>query len=213
MSITINPFSTNQPQDSFLLQTQGLIQGMMYDDPTARLELAGGVLNSGETVPMWGGRAISEFVNYAGSNSDGLGPQIYSGTAAGNSQSATAQTITGFSVYNQANSMVITPGQTAPQAGVGNYVAFVRNGSNARIAVKIAPALVTALIATPGPIAQPLYWDTTNYQITTSGGTTPIQLAVTTRLLSINTNSKLVSYNSGTGAVTWTTGTLCMIQI
>lgn len=210
MSITISPFATNQPQDSFLLQTQGLIQGMMYDDPTARLELAGGVLGSTETVPMWGGRAISEYVNYAGANSDGLGPQVYSGSVLYTGTSGAV--VTGFSVYNQANSMVITPGQTAPQAGVGNYVAFMRFGSNARIAVQIDPALVTTLIATPGPIAQGLYWNTTTYLVTTTSSGA-VLLPQTVKLLSINTNSKLVSYNSGTHAVTWTTGTLAMIQI
>src|SRR6185312_4888789 len=195
-TISFNPFLTNQPQDSFLQQTAGYVQGAAYDDPSVRMELMGGYLNSAETLVMWGGVPITEVINVAGSGADGLGPAIKRATSQGNT--------TGFSVYNQANSMVVTPGQTAPVAAVGGYVAFFRSGSNIRIAVQADPALVAAIAGAGDAInSQALYWDVAAYRITltTTGGNFALPTSV--RLLSTNTNSKIVSYNAG--AVTWTT--------
>ena len=205
-NITFNPFLTTSPANSFLLESQGYVQGTAYDDPSVRMELMGGTLASTETVVMWGGVPVEELINVTGSGADGTGPSIKRAT--------TATTTTGWSVYNQAGSMVIVPGPSAPIAAVGNYVAFFRNASNIRIAVQADPALVAALVASDGSISsQALYWDVTNYRITltTSGGNWALPTSV--RLLSVNTNSKVVSYDSGTGAVTWVAGDAAIILV
>lgn len=205
-AITFNPYATTTPQNTFLLETQGYIQGVSMDDPSAYQWLAGGVLASTETVVMWGGVPIEEIVNLPGTGSDGLG---------GNVKRATSQaTVTGWSVFNQASSMVVTPGNTAPMAGTLNYVAFYRVGTNQRIAVQADPALSAAIsgdsIAAAG---QALYWDVTNYRVTTTTTGGNWQLPSTTRLLSINSNSKIVSYNSSTQAVTWAAGSAALLLI
>ena len=143
-TISFNPYATTTQNSGFLLQTQGLVQGVASDDPTSRMLLAGGTLNSGESIPMWGGVAVNEMINVANANADGLGPSL--------KRSTSQTTVTGFSVFNQASSMVIVPGNTVPLAGVGNYVSFYRLGSNARIAVQCDPAIVTALNSTDEPI-------------------------------------------------------------
>ena len=191
-TISFDPFATSQPQNSFLNPTQGYVQGTVYDDPTARLELMGGYLDSGESVVMWGGRPISEQINVTSAGfSDGLGPDVKSAT--------TQASCTGWSVFTQAGSMVLVPGGAYPPvAAVGNYVAFFRYGSNARIVVRCDPAIVTALIASDSYItSQALYWDVTNYQITltTTGGNWA--LPTSTKLVSTNsTNSKVINYAS-----------------
>jgi len=203
-TISFNPYGTSTPQNSFLLQSQGYIQGAASDDPSSYQWLAGGTLKSSETLPMWGGVPIEELVNLPGTGSDGLG---------GNVLRATSQaTITGWSVFNQAASMVITPGNSVPLAAVKNYVAFYRNGTNQRVAVQADPALAAA-VSGNSIVASALYWDVTNYYVTltTSGGNFALPTGV--RLLSINTSSKIVSYNSGTGAVTWTTGAAALLLI
>jgi hypothetical protein len=209
-ALSITPYSTNQPANTFLLQTQGLVQGAAYDDPSARMELAGGVLASTETVVMWGGVPLTELINVpsqAGAGADGLGPSVKRATTQANT--------TGWSVYNQAMSMVITPGATAPVSGVGNYVGFFRYGSNIRIAVQLDPALVAALVASDVAInAESLYWDVTNYRVTlvTTGGNWALPTA--TRLLSVNTNSKVIT--TGTAGVapwSWTSGDAGIILI
>lgn len=204
-SITFNPYVTNQPQESFLQSTQGYVQGTAYDDPSVRMELMGGTLASTETVVMWGGIPVTEAINVAGNNADGTGPVVKRSTTQGNT--------TGFSVYNQAGSMVIGPGVTAPVAGTGSYVGFYRLTSNIRVAVKCDPALISALSAGAAINSQSLYWDVTNYQITltTTGGNFALPTSI--RLLSTNSNSKVVAYNSGTGAVTWAAGSAAIILV
>lgn len=205
-TISFNPFLTSQPQDSFLLQTQGYVSGTAFDDPSVRLELMGGVLASTETIVMWGGVPVTEQINVTGAGSEGTGPKVARAT----SQAST----TGFSVFNQASSMVITPGQTVPVAAVGNYVSFFRTASNIRVAVNVDPALVAAISTGESIAVANLLWDPVNMRV---GAGTPsgsqFALPTSVKLLSVNTNSKLVSYNSGTGAVTWTTGDAAMILI
>lgn len=204
-TISFNPYMTTVPQNAFLLETQGYVQGLASDDPSSRMWLMGGNLASSETVVMWGGVPVSEEINNLSTGSEGLGPVLKRATSQANT--------TGFSVFNQAGSMVITPGSTVPQAAVGNYVSFYRIGPKAvRIAVKCDPALISALSAGEFINGASLYWDVTYYWITlaTSGN---FALPTSVQLLSTQTNSKVVAYNSGTGAVTWTTGDAALILI
>jgi hypothetical protein len=205
-TISFNPFTTSSPQNTFLNPSFGYIQGTVYDDPTARLELMGGTLASAETIVMWGGRPITEQidVNTAG-NSDGLGPTVASATS--------QASCTGWCTFQQANSMVLIPGGAYPPvASVLNYVSFYRYGSNARLAVACDPALVTSITGNGYSItSQALYWDVTNYRITltTTGGNWA--LPTTTKLLNTNsTNSKIITYSASQAS--WTTGTAAIIQ-
>ena len=206
-TISFNPFATSQPANTFLSPTQGYVQGTVYDDPTARLELMGGYVDSGETVVMWGGLPISEQINVTSAGaSDGLGPDVKRAT--------TQATTTGWSVFTQAGSMVLIPGGSYPPvAAVGNYLAFFRYGSNARITVACDPAIVTALISSNSYVtSQALYWDVTNYRITlvTTGGNWA--LPTSTKLISTNsTNSKIITYASSQAS--WANGTAAIIQI
>lgn len=203
-TVNFNPYTTTTPQNTFLLESQGYIQGVATDDPVAYEWLAGGVLASTETLPMWGGVPIEELVNIAGTNADALG---------GNVKRATSQaTVTGWSVFNQAGHMVITPGNTVPLAGVLNGVHFYRAATNQRVAVQADPALAAA-VSGNSITASALYWDVTNYRVTTTTTGGNFALPTSVRLLSINSNSKIVSYNSGTGAVTWTTGSAALLLI
>lgn len=204
-TVSFNPYATTSPQNSFLQESQGYIQGVSVDDPSAYEWLCGGTLKSSETLVMWGGVPIEEFVNIVPTGgSNGLGPAVARATS--------AATTTGWSVFNQAGSMVITPGNVVPQAGVTNYVAFYRTGSFQRIAVRAASGLAAA-VASASILGTTLYWDVTNYEVTTTSSGGNWALPTTTRLLSISSNSLIVSYNSGTGAVTWTSGPAAIIQI
>jgi hypothetical protein len=204
-SISFNPYATTSPANSFLSPTQGYVQGLALDDPSSRMWLVGGQLASTETVTMWGGIPISQEINQLGTSSEGLGPLIKRATASSNT--------TGWSVFNQASSMVITPGNTVPLAGTGNYVSFYRSGSGqVRIPVRCDAALVAALTSTELINAPVLYWDVTNYQITltTTGGNWALPTSI--QLLSVNTNSKIVTYTSAS-SVTWSTGDAAVIAI
>ena len=69
-TISFDPYATNQPQNTFLLQTQGYVQGTAYDDPSVRMEMAGGTLAATETLTMWGGVPLTELINVTGAGSD-----------------------------------------------------------------------------------------------------------------------------------------------
>jgi hypothetical protein len=207
MTISFNPYLTNQPQNSFLQETQGYIQGLASDDPSSKNWLASGILATSETLPMWGGVPVSEFVNLLGTNAEALGPTVARATAAPGTSAGAA---TGIAVFNQAAHMVITPGNTVPLASVSNGVNFYRFGTNARVAVQCDPALLTTLQSANEAISQPaLFWDTTNFRITL---TTTGNFALTgVKLLSINTNSKIVSWNGSVAS--WSAGTAALIQL
>ena len=200
-NITFNPYATTTPQHSFLLESQGYIQGVAIDDPSSYQWLAGGVLASTETLPMWGGVPIEEIANLVGTGSEGLGPSL---------KRATSQaTITGWSVFNQASSMVITPGNTVPLASQLNYVAFYRLGTNQRVAVQADPALAAAISG--GAISGlALYWSVADSWVTLTT-TSNFALPASTRLLSINTNSKIVSWSSPNA--NWSSGPAALLLI
>lgn len=199
-----NQYVTNQPQSSFLLETQGYVQGLCLDDTVARMWLMEGTLISTATTPLWGGVPIQEQINVTGSGSDGLGPVVLAATAQNN--------VTGWCTYQQMMHGVISPGSNAPQYGPTNGVGFFRLGTNARMVVACDPALVASITGAGDLITavSAVYWDVANYRITgTSAGN--FLLPSTTRILAVNTNSKIVTYSSPN--TTWAAGDAAVILI
>lgn len=198
-NISFNPMLTTSPQNSFLAETQGYIQGAFFDDdPAINLSLFSGLVASTVTQPIWGGMALSETVPTAGANQ--FGNNLVLATADAN--------LTAFSVFNSAYNMVQTPGNTVQVAVAGMTTAYFRLGSNAQIVVACSSALVAAIEG--GFTNQQVSWDYTNQQLIpyNSGiGALPV------KVLRANTNSQIVSYNSVTGAVTWVPGDAAVIQI
>lgn len=199
-----NYYTTNQPQSSFLLETQGYVQGLCLDDTVARMWLMEGTLLSTASVPMWGGLPITEQINVTGAGADALGPVVAEATSQSN--------CTGFSTFQQMMHGVISPGSNAPTYGPTNGVGFFRLDTNARMAVACDPALVSAIAGEGDAInSQALYWDVTNYRITltTSGGNWALPTSI--RLLSVNTNSKIVTWSSPNAS--WALGAAAILLI
>jgi hypothetical protein len=199
-----NQYTTNQPQNAFLLDTQGFVQGLAEDDPVSRMWLTEGTLISTASVLMWGGVPITEQINVTGSNGDGLGPVVLAAT----SQADT----TGWSTFQQMMHGIITPGSNAPTYGPTNSVGFFRAGTNVRLMVACDPALISTITGAGDAInSQSLYWDVTNYRITltTSGGN--FALPTSTRLLKVNSNSKIITYSSPNAS--WAAGAAAVILL
>ena len=137
-----NPYVTVNAAGSFNVTSGGIWQGMPLDDPSVRNYLAGGVLATTETLPMYGGVAISEAVPGAASPgySTSLGGII---TRATTLTATSANGLTGFSVFSQNYSAVNSPQSPVPLVGSGGMVNFYRLGSGARIPVNIDPSLVS----------------------------------------------------------------------
>lgn len=145
MTIITPPFSsygTTYAAGSFNVSSTGYVQGMTQDQPSVRNMLSGGILAATETLPMWGGVAISEAIpgalGTAGPRSD-LGGLI---TRATTLTATSANGLTGFSVFDQNYAAVNTPGSPVPLVGTYGLVNFYRLGSGARIPVAIDPSLV-----------------------------------------------------------------------
>lgn len=140
-SIGFNPIKTTNASGSFNTESTGYIQGQALDSPAIRNQLAGGVLDSSELLPMWGGIGIYENIpGVAG------GPGAVLGSTLGRATSLTAaaaKSLTGFSVFDQAHAMVQSPQSEVPVALAGMTVSFYRLGTGARIAVAVDPALVS----------------------------------------------------------------------
>lgn len=193
-NITFNPQLTTVPSTGFLGTTKGYVQGAFFDDPSSRMYLSAGIIASSVTGVVYGGMALTENVNAANSNQAGNNLTI--ATAYANT--------TAFCVYNQANNMIITPGNSAQMAVAGMSASYFRLGSGARIAVQCNSTLANSLSS--GAVNQQVSWDFTN-QILIPFSTT----ALNVKVLSVNTNSKIVTNTSG--VLTYSTGICAIIQL
>lgn len=151
IQVPFNPYGTTNAAGSFSVQSAGYVQGVYQDDPAIRNALASGTLSASATVPLWGGVPISESI--AASTADAtMGGSII--------QAASVANITGWSVFNNAYSMVGSPTSPVPLAvNAGASVAFFRSGCGIRIPVAMDPSLVSL---DGGLITQNVSWDFNN---------------------------------------------------
>ena len=153
-NIAINPMQTTNASGLFGVTSDGFTQGVAHDDPAVRFQLAGGYLATSETLPMWGGVAISETLPLVTSNGN-LGNSI---TRAANNAG-----ITGFSVFNQSHNAINTPQSPVPLLSGNMTVNFYRLGSLARIPLAADPSLVASLAS--GLVNQQVSWDFNNQRL------------------------------------------------
>ena len=179
--ISFNPQLTTAPANSFLPQTEGYVQGSFYsDDPAIRLSLPSGQLASTVIGPVWGGMALTE--NVPPPNNNQGGNSLVLATSVANT--------TAFSVFNQANNMIIVPGNSVPLAVAGMSMNYFRTGSNATIAVQCDNGLAASLDS--GAINQNVSWDFKNSVLQPYDAATP----------TVSVTSITSSYSSVTGLYT-----------
>jgi len=186
-NITFNPILTTTGYGSFGVTWEGLIQGEALDAPNIRNQLAGGTLATTETLPMWGGVAITELVPGVST-----GPVVSLGSVIGRATTVTTTAtggLNGFSVFDQNYASMSSPQSPVPLIPSGVQVNYYRLGSNARIAVACSPSLVSLEGAL---ITQQVSWDFNNQVLQPYEGT------VTYSITSITS-----SYSSATGLYTF----------
>jgi len=198
--ISLNPMATTNALGLFSTNSNGFTQGDAQDDPAVKFALAGGVLSTDATAPVWGGIPVQEFV--PSSNSNVLGSTLLQATT-----SAIPQAIV---VFNQGFGGITTPSSTAPLYSPGMSVNYYRFGSGARIPLALDPASVTLegdLISTT------VYFNYTTNLLTVTQPSG--QAALPVKVLKISTqNNKTVSYSSVTGNANWATdGLIALVQI
>jgi hypothetical protein len=154
-SVSINPLLTSVAAGSFNVESVGYIQGTAMNSPAVRNYLTIANLAATETLPMWGGVGISEYL--PGTSN------ISSRSLARATSLSGAIPLTGFSVFDQAHAMVNSPQSPVPLAPQGGTVSFYRLGTGARIAVACDPLLASLL---SGPIGAQVSWDFGSQQLT-----------------------------------------------
>ena len=197
--ISLQPMVTTNAAGLFNVNSAGFTQGDAQDDPAVKFALAGGVLSTSASIPLWGGVPIAEIIPVAQQG-------VYSGdyqpgtdTLGGTLTQATASIApTGISVFNQAFGGITTPQSTAPLYSPGMSANFYRFGSGARIPLP-CDASVVALAGSS--IVETVYWDVVNFRLTT---TATDNFAVPCKILRISTSgNKIVNYDGMTGNANW----------
>ena len=197
--ISLQPMVTTNAAGLFNTNSAGFTQGDAQDDPAVKFQLAGGVLSTEATLPVWGGLPIQEF-STAGQTGSLGNVQPGTNTLGSTVLAADATSVpTGICVFNQAFGGITTPQSNAPLYSPGMSVNFYRFGSGARIPLILDPA---SLGIDGELISTTVYFDYTNNWVTT----TPVgvQPALPVKVLQISTSgNKTVSYNSGTNNANW----------
>jgi hypothetical protein len=198
MAFQFNPYIQTSAAGMFNVESDGFVVGTAMPDPSARNWLAGGYLAAAETLPMFGGIAISEAVPAerppVNRPDTALGGSITRATVAG--IGFAPGSITGFSVFDQNYAAVNTPQSPCPSVQAGGMVNFYRIGSQARVALAIDPALISL---EGGLITAQVSWDLANQKIIAFATT-----ALPVKILQIKASNCMVPvYNAGNGQVTW----------
>jgi hypothetical protein len=191
-NIQFNPYIQTTAAGMFTIESDGFIVGTAMPDPSARFALSGGTLAAAETIPMFGGVAISENIPYEPSATPR--PVVPLGGII--ARATTYANLTGFSVFDQNFAAVNTPQSPVPTVGNGGLVNFYRLGSGIRVALQIDPTLITL---EGGLINAQVSWDFTNNKIIAFSTT-----ALAVKILAIKATGCMVpSYSAGTGLTTW----------
>jgi hypothetical protein len=199
-AFSFNPYIQTSAAGMFTIESDGFVVGTAMPDPATRFALAGGWLATTETVPMFGGIAISELIPTERSTSPATPtrPDIALGSviARATTLAAGAGTTTGFSVFDQNYAAVNTPTSPVPTIGSGGLVNFYRLGSGARVVLAIDPALVTL---EGGLINQQVSWDFSAQRIIAFATN-----ALPVKILQVKSSGCMRPvYTSGTGLTTW----------
>src|SRR6516162_6896655 len=210
-NIAFNPYLQTNAAGQFTIESDGLVVGTAYPDPSTRFALAGGWLATTETLPMYGGIAISELIPTERSTAPATPtrPDIALGgvIARATTLAAGAGTTTGFCVFDQNYAAYNSPQSPVPTIGNGGLVNFYRLGSGIRIALAIDPALVTL---EGGLITQQVSWDFSLQRIIAFATN-----ALAVKILSIKSSGCMRPvYTSGTGLTTWNyndSAALCLL--
>ena len=152
-----NPALTTNASGLFFTNTAGYIQGCALPDPAIRYQLRSGIWASSNTGPGFGGMGICENLPAAGA--DVMGPTL---TLATNVTAAASNSLTGFTVFDQAINLINNPQSPVPTAASGMGMNFFRLGSGITVPLACSTALTNL---DGGVITQQVSWDFTGQQL------------------------------------------------
>ena len=177
-------FSTTVSASSFLLSSDGYVQGTLVGKFPDRFQIEAGVVAPTQTTPLYGGQPLSLAVKAPTTTqgSSGLGELASLSTAATN--------IDGWCIFDQASAGVITPYSNVPLYYANNSVNFVRVGSAAWVALPVNPAAVNSIAGAASNL--PLFWNFAAGYVDIAGTG-----ALGVQIISLSITSKTVTYSAG----------------
>jgi hypothetical protein len=160
--LPFNYINTNNAFGAFTVQTDGAVQGTFMDNPSTRFQLRGGVVAYTETLPMWGGVGIYEFIPTDPPSTTAptshLGAIIGRATTLAYSVPST-KVLSGFSLFNQSYNAAVSTQSAVPMSASGMTFNYARLGSGMQIVVACDPSLISL---DGGNVDQPVSWDFNN---------------------------------------------------
>lgn len=213
--VTLNPMITTNDQGSFGISSIGFVAGSLYPNAAARNFIRGGTIAQGQNGLFYGGVGISAALPAGGNNSVGSNEGAVLSLATGEAN------LSGFAVWEQSASGIMTPQSTVPLFSPGMGLNFIEFGMGNCIALPISAANAAALLGQSD--STQLSWDFTNQVVipyTAAGanagsipGDAPGGVA---RIISVNVgNSEIVVPNSpSAGMATWNgAGSVVVLQV
>ena len=199
-SVAFNPMVTsNAGSGSFLLKTDGIVQGTSWDNPAAYMFLESGKYsNASSTIPILGGFPV--LASIGSEDSPNVGPTLTLATSG-------SPAFNGWSTFDRQFSGIQIPGQV-PYTWPGMTANFYRTGvGGVRLALQCSAALASALGTESESVA--IYWNFTTNMLDTSG----TQLTGARVVSEVFSNAMVCTYDSGTSTYSWQTGTAVMVLI
>jgi hypothetical protein len=187
-----NPYSSGNFAGTFVANAKGFVQGGYAADSLTKTKLVAVRGASIETLPFWGGLAVTEKIAAV---NGGLNT-VARATAYAN--------VTGFTVNAANYTSLVTTDNTVPVAPVGTDVTILRVGSKARIYLPIDPALDLTTLQ----VGTAVSFDFTAGKIVAFSTT-----ALPVKVLAVDPQGVIASYSSVTGDVTWATGAVAEVEI
>lgn len=205
--IQFNPNLTTNAQNSFSLDTDGVMQGTMPNHPAKTpADIRAGLVSSTNTAPLYGGLPVVADLPTGGASVTGHSPLVLT-------LATTTAGISGITIFDLAtNGLIVPGGDNAPLYGQGMTINWLALGSGAPVVLQASTALVDALGGTSATGSNLASWNfTTNVLDVYNSTTGAFPLKTIDRVYT--TNSLVVTYSSTTGLYTFTRGPAVVITI
>ncbi|MGQ3662111.1 hypothetical protein [Citrobacter braakii] len=190
-NISFDPFKTlGSPTGMFNVESRGLVQGDVQDDPGIRLQLCSGTWSGADAV--WAGVGAMECIASDAANITGA-----------NMKPATAAVCNAFIVSNQAYHGIITAGNNVPLYVGNGSVHYYRVGSGARIPLPVSAAVAALADGNEAVGSDGFVWDLTNNVIDVYSSDASDNPKLDIKLLMISQQGNLTVKKNTDGTVVW----------
>lgn len=191
MSVS-NPYTSGNFRNTFVANAKGFVQGGYAADGVAKTKLVAAKGASTETLPFWGGIAITEKMAATNGNLNTV------------ARATSYATITGFTVNAQNYTALVTTDNTVPVSPVGTDVQIFRLGEKVRIYLPIDPALDLTTVQVGAAVS---------FNFTTGKIIAFDTTALPVKVLAVDPAGLVASYDAVSGNVTWVTGAVAEVEI